>query len=355
MTRSYSRVALFLDYENFHQSLKKRSQTASNVYGFTPQLDFEAMFDVINDLYGSLNPADFIVVANFTHYDSQKGGLDRVARLINVDSFETRLTRRETQNTPGKRHVIQNYADMRLAFEIGKHASHQHADLYILCTGDKAFGAVAEGLMERGHDVLFLLPDPGNAARLIKDHFEWVAYESLPIEQNITSQYTESESESPSKNDPTDVLVNVVSRLRREFSVGVPLKIIQAMAGPSQSETLLKMGQSAGVIDLWDSPEGVSCISLQSERLFGKVQPISTRADLVERAELLFAIAQIAEEGLADPTRAGWRRELRRRYQMSNRKAKALTTQLFDLEILQEGRLEKPRLSLEQVIEFLRA
>ena len=63
-----------MDYENFFNSLKKQNKTFQNIYGFAPKLDFIHMVDYIERKIGTIAVEDFIVVANFSHYDGQKGG-----------------------------------------------------------------------------------------------------------------------------------------------------------------------------------------------------------------------------------------------------------------------------------------
>ena len=120
---SQPRVALFLDFENLYATLKRRTKGPEHPYGLSPKLDFERLVAYIEEHYGTLAPEDFIVVANFSHYNPQIGGLNRVATVINAQSFMHPRVRRQRQRSPGKRWVIQNYADMRLAFELGRHVS----------------------------------------------------------------------------------------------------------------------------------------------------------------------------------------------------------------------------------------
>jgi len=174
----FQRVALFMDYENFHSTLQKRTSTLRHQYGFSPHLDFRQLVDFIEAHYGPLARRDFIAVANFTHYDRQKGGLNQVATLINVDSFEPRTVRRRKQKTAGgRKYVIPNYADMRLAYEVGRHVQYSPADLYILASGDKAFVAVAQALHEAGYPLYFLLADPDPLERMRErcSHAHWPA------------------------------------------------------------------------------------------------------------------------------------------------------------------------------------
>lgn len=351
----YQRVALFIDYENFHTSLQKRSSTLSHSYGFSPKLDFEALVALIEAEYGPSMPHDLVVVANFTHYDPQKGGLNRAARVIDVDSFEIRQVRSEIQSSPGKKFVIDNYADMRLAFEIGEHAARDPAELYILCTGDKAFTAVARALQDYGYDVLFLVPDPSTTARIIKEHFKYRAYEDLPLPVAGPPALEEPQApREPKKNQPVDVLCNVVSILRQEFSTPIPITLIEALAGPSQAGRLIEIARSQGRIDTWTDSKGVKCISRQEERMFGKVVEMDTRPAFVEKANFLLVVAEIAETGIDDASRAGWRKALKERGNLTNRAAKNQLASLLAVGILKDGDLRHPTLTLESALIFLK-
>ncbi len=350
---TFSRVALFIDYENFYATLRRQHSVAPGAYGHVRDLDFEALVEVVTATYGPLRRDDFVVVANFTHFNPQKGGLSRMAQVIDVDSFEARSVRQVQQSSPGKKHVMRDYADMRLAFEIGQHAAHNPAPLYILCSGDKGFTAVGRALKAQGCEVLFLIPDPRRAAQLILDEFKWVAYNDLIALKKRAAPAPEPEARPRTTSEPVDVLVNVITRVRETFSTPVPVCLIQALAGPRQAESLLNRAYGQGRVDLWTSPDGVACISRREERLFGKVVEQETRPAFVQRADMLLVVAEIGEAGLPDVSRAGWRRALKSRGGLSSKAAKRLLAQLLALGILREGELHKPKITVDAAIEFL--
>lgn len=349
------RVALFVDYENLHSALQKGASTSANPFGAAPRINFGALADAIEQRYGALNRGDFVVAANFTHYDQQKGGLNQLARLVNVDSFENRLARRQTQSTPGKKHVVKNFADMRLAFEIGQHAALDPADLYLLLTGDKAFAAVAHILLEQGHRVLFILPDLDNAALLIKENFEWVAFADLHPAETRSAPSPVTAPPEPNAPAPDELagLMEAISAFRQTFSAPVPEAFVRAVLGPRADE-LLNKGTGRSKIDRWQDATGVACVSKRDERLVGKVVILPTRPELVSRANRLWAVARIAQAGLKDASRAQWRRELSAQANLSVAQAKAVLETLFELKILREGQLHTAHITLAQALEFVR-
>ena len=85
-----NRVAIFMDYENLISTLKHKSQKGNGDFGVSSPINFEAFANYISANFGSLEKSDFIVAANFAHYNQQLGGLNRIATLIDVDSFEAR-------------------------------------------------------------------------------------------------------------------------------------------------------------------------------------------------------------------------------------------------------------------------
>lgn len=349
------RVALFVDYENLHSALQKRTASASNPYGLAPRINFGVLADNIEQRYGPLNRGDFVVVANFAHYDPQKGGLNQLARLVNVDSFENRLERRQVQASPGKRHVVGNYADMRLAFEIGQHAALNPADLYLLLTGDKAFAAVAHILLEQGHRVLFILPELDNAAMLIKDNFEWVAFADLHAAPAPAGAPTEGGATAPADPPPPDEvapLLEAVSTFRQTFSAPVPEAFVRAVLG-ARADDLLNKANGRSKIDRWRDAAGVPCVSRREERLGGKVVVLPTRPELVSRANRLWAVARIAQAGLKEASRAQWRRALSTQADLSVNQAKTVLELLFELKILREGHLHTAYLTLPQALAFM--
>ncbi len=355
----FQRVALFMDYENFHATLQKRTSTLRHQYGFSPHLDFRQLVDFIEAHYGPLARRDFIAVANFTHYDRQKGGLNQVATLIHVDSFEPRTVRRREQKTAGgRKHVISNYADMRLAYEVGCHVQRSPAGLYILASGDKAFVAVAQALREAGYPVYFLLADSYSAAAAIKDSFDWFEFDrtQTPPEVPAPPQAAPQPSAAPPPPaDEVDALCATLGTLRRELNTGIPVALLKALLPVERAEALIQKAHSQGRIDLWTAPEsGVQCVSLREERLFDKVTPIPVRPEVARRAAQLYALQHIPVYSLQEPTRAAWKRAIKARLNLSNRETKALLQALFQYGLLQPARLERLHLSLESALRWLR-
>lgn len=347
----YRRVALFLDYENFHNALQKRTRSNRHPYGFAPHMDFEQMVEFIQENYGELRRADFIAVANFTHYDPQKGGLHRVATLIDVDSFEPRSVRNRRQSSAGKRYVIKNFADARLAYEIGVHAHTHPADLYIIGSGDKVFAAIGNALVQAGIPVMFLLPLQEVSAVVLQERFSCIDFQRT---QKPEPPPEPPQKKEPPPEDPIEILCGVLGALRRTLNTGIPADLLKAFTPPGEGEALLQKAVSQGKIDIWEAPEsGIRCVSLRTERLYGKITPIPVRPQVAERAAQLYALTRIPHYSLNEPTRAAWKRAIKTRLQLSARETKALLKQLFESGMLQPGDLRHPHLTLERVLAFI--
>jgi len=322
-----------------------------------PRLDFLSLVDYVRAHYGALNQGDFVAAANFSHYDRQKGGLNQVATLVHVDSFEPRQVRNQIQPTPGKKRVVKDYADMRLAYEIGRHVSASPADMYILASGDKSFAAVGQALRAQGISVLFLLSFPDLAAVNIKEEFTWIDFsETQALEQALEKNAQETGKQTPEgapARTQVDELCDMISALRQEFSTAVPLALVKAVYGSQHGHHLVQAAQSQGRVDLWDDPGGVACVSRREERVFNKVVPMSVRRGFAARADLLYRVVHIAESGLKEPTRAEWRRALKEQGGMSVKDAKQMLNDLLERGILKDGSLDKLDLSLDRVLQFL--
>ena len=350
------RVALFLDFENFYSTLKHRTIGRKGPFGASPHLDFEQLVAYIEENYGDLAKEDFIVVANFTHYNPQIGGLNRVATLIDAQSFQNRHARQHKFGRgKGKKFVIRDFADMRLAFEVGRHVTTHPADIYMLGSGDEAFTAIGRTLRdELGFPVVFLAADPDSSALdyNIRTEFDLLDFavtqrEPEPIAPNPAAETRREVS-------ITEQLTALVGKLRREFSTAIPVTLIEALMGQETAQEAIRRAQGEGKVDLWESPAGVPCISLQSERLFGKVQIMESRPDLVQVGQILTALHTIARHAPPHADRPYWRRALRETMGVSNRQAKALLHMLLSLGVLSDGAMTRPRVTLESVHSLLK-
>ncbi len=340
------RVALFLDFENLYTSLKNRTRTPEYPYGLPPKMDFERLVAFIEDRFGTLDREDFIVVANFTHYDPQSGGLNRVATVIDAQSFLHPRVRRRRQPSPGKKWVIHNYADMRLAFELGRHVETRPADLYILGSGDEAFTALGRTLQEMGYNVIFMVPDLRSPSTDQNILAEFPVFDFLST-QSFTPDPPAEEEEAPTPPEPDETLVQLVGRLRRAFRSAIPLDLVQALWPDTASwEDALNKARGRGRIDLWEDPAGIPCISLREERLYGKVHVMPVREDVARTARLLRAVRELAAQAPQDADRAFWRRGLQKGLGISAKEAKRLLALLLETGVLQDGRLNRPNLSL---------
>lgn len=351
-TRKNQRVAMFMDYENFFNSLKRLNQTFQNIYGFSPTIDFEHMVDYIGAHYGRLAPHDFFAVANFTHYDKQKGGLNKVATLIDVDSFEVREVRSREQASPGKKYVMENYADARLAFELGRHAALNPADIYIIVSGDKFFAAPARALVNDGLEVVFMVTDPAKTAFIIKQYYPTFTFtETQPDPRKQRQEESEKTTEPP--KDSVELLCELITRLREALSCGIPVALVQAIYGVGTSGEAIKKAQGQGRIDLWSTPKGIQCISKQEERFYGKVHPIAVRDDVLDWAELLYHMRVIIESSNHLESTADWRKALQNEAGISSKKAKQLVNQMLDAGVFHHGELDKVCLDFDTVMQIL--
>jgi NYN domain len=253
LSKKNTRVALFVDFENLYTSLKRGLRKGSEDFGESPPIDFDALVAFVQAAYGNLDRNDFIVAANFTHYNAQIGGLSRLARLVEVDSFEPRQVRSQEQNTPGKRYVIKNYSDMVLAFQAGAHVSTNPADIYIFITGDKAFAAVASAIQgQYKKKVLFIFPNSENAAQILRERFEWISFEDTQPELEALDERPQ-EKENEIAPDSFAALRTIISTLRREFSSGLPADLVLAMLENKGGQKFIDRARSEEVVDLWQN------------------------------------------------------------------------------------------------------
>ncbi len=346
------RVALFLDFENLYNALKDRArrQDPRHPYGASPFMDFGQLVTYIEENYGTLAREDFIAVANFTHYNPQKGGLNRYATVIDAQSFLGPQVRRQRQRTRGKKWVIRNFADMRLAFEVGRHVATRPADLYMLGSGDEAFTAIGRTLREMGLPVVFLVADPEAPSTDANIRTEFDLLDFL-----VTQHEPPPRPEPPSTaaEEPPDAVAQfcaTLSELRRQLSTGIPVRLMEALYGPQRAGELIRKAQGSGRVDLWEGPTGIPCLSLQEERVLGKVQKMATRPGVARAAAVLGAVVEIAAQAPRDADRAFWRRALRQRLGVSSKAAKGLLERLLSLGVLRDGWMTRPRVTVETVL-----
>jgi len=354
------RAALFLDFENLISTLKRKNAQGAGGFGEMPQLDFEALIAYVEENFGSLEQTDFIAAANFTHYNQQTGGLNRLATLVRLDSFEPRSVRSKEQHSPGKRHVVSNYTDMALAFEAGRHAATPPADVYLFVSGDADFAAVGQMLKDRySRQVVFILPDADMAAQILKEGFTCVAFsdtqkpgppsagEGIPVATTMTAQ-------ASSQEDPFAELPQWVGALRREFRTAVPADLMRAMLGPRRAQRLLDHARSREVIDLWKNDSGVECISLHRERVVGRVVKMETRPVILRCGRVLMAAALESEAQKVPLGPAEWRKVVKSGFAFSNAEAKEWVELLYAAGILRHGHVGSLKLTLPAVVQFLK-
>lgn len=339
------RAAVFLDFENLVSTSKNLSRRGVGDYGSSPELDFAAFVQHVESQYGSLVKEDFIAAANFSHYNAQLGGLNRWATLLEVDSFEPRSVRQQEQTSAGKRHVIQQYADMALAFAAGIHAARQPADVYIFITGDKSFAAVAAAIRDQFQkQVVFFLPDPNQSASVtLKERFLCFPFSAAqPEPAAVEPEPAPEPTPVPALENPSNQVKPLVTYLRSELRTAIPADLVRAVLGPAGAQKLLDRARSEEQIDLWHNEQGVECVSSRAERLFGKLQIMESRPSVVEAARILLAVASAGESRQPPGTRADWRRCLKESAGLSNTAAKQWLERLLEHGILRDRAITRP-------------
>jgi hypothetical protein len=356
MTSIKKRAAVFLDFENLYSTLKNGLEQGRGDYGQSPSIDFGHFVEHINEKYGQLDNSDFIVAANFSHYNQQLGGLNRLAKVVGVDSFEPRQARNLAQSSPGKKHVIENYSDMALAFLAGAHVARTPADAYFFVTGDKAFAAVATMIQDvYQKQVAFIFPNPASAGMALVEGFTWYDFKDTQPSLTIGTNETEigGMQTEPKPVDPFLELRGHISNLRREFCSAIPISLVKALMVTENPQKLIDQARTNGVLDIWQTPDGVTCVSLQEERMVGKVVPIDLRPYLDVLGLLLLNIKEIGGEQQKVLSRADWRTKIRENSQFSNSEAKKLVDLLFSTAILRDGSTNKPALKPERAFTFI--
>ncbi len=346
------RVALFMDYENFYTSLKERS--GLNPYGTPPDLDFVQLVAYVEQNFGRLAPEDFIVAANFSHYNEQKGGLNKVATLMHLDSFKPHRLRQRDQPFAGLHHVLKNYVDMRLALEVGRHLAQRPADVYLIASGDGDFVAVAHAILEAGRRVYFLVPDSNKTAREIREQF--AVHEApmlwLPQEPETPQEpATDEETEAP---DPVQTVCDLLGALRREFSAGIPLDLLKVLLPPEHATAWVNKAYGEGLLDFWNAtnmPE-VKCVSLRSARLQGKIIPMPTRPELARSGAVLQTLIQHSSS--LPPSQAAWKRRIKSVLGLSSKQAKRLFDDLAASQMLDPAYPTRLQIDLERLQAFMR-
>lgn len=346
------RAALFIDLENLYTTLKNLNKQGQGDYGASPSIDFAALADYINRNIGTLTKEDTFAAANFSHYNRQWGGLNQYANLIEVDSFLP-STLADSKKTPdGKKFVVHNYSDMALAYHIGRHASRNPANIYVFITGDGAFTAVADQLVQSGRQVQFILPDPDSASYILKERFLCIPFNETQPEP-APSRPAQPAASLKKKAKPYRKAVQIVKDLRREFSTAIPQSLVKAAIGPSSADRILNHARSEEVLDLWQSENGIDCVSLAQERLYGKVQVMEPRPVFARAANVLFAVALLAESDTPPLARADWRRSLKTSLETSSASAKQWLQLLLDCGILLDSQIGQPDLSLTKLKHFM--
>lgn len=325
----YNRVALFMDFENFYTSQRKR--TLRNPYGERPRLDFLQLVQFVEKEFGPIAIQDFIAAANFSHYDRQEGGLNKVATIVDLDTFLPRQVRQKRQRHSGKQFVHKQFTDMYLAFLIGEHAATNPADLYILATSDGDFAAVASALEQRNLRVCFLVPDEKIVAAEIRERYPIYEAPNIFIEPEPAPEV----EPEPETVDPVATVKESLGMLRQQFSAGIPLDLLRAILPPEHATDWINKAYGEGHLDQWESPNlpGVTCVSLRSERLQGQIVPIPTARELASAGRILAVLIQHGTRRHEDSPKA-WRNLIKESLSCTSRQAKAIWQLLTDCHLL---------------------
>jgi uncharacterized LabA/DUF88 family protein len=346
------KAALFVDYENLYNTLKRRSR-ADGDFGVA-HIDFEALAGYVRKNFGTLAAEDFIVVANFRQYNRQMGGLNRLARLVDVNAFEARAVRNQDAQTAGMKFVARNYSDMALAYLAGLHAGSEGADVYVFVSGDSAFAAVAEQLARSGKDVVFIIPDDAPSPLLGERHHCVPFSETQPPPGEPVKEEPANQPQADAPASPSDQIAAMLSSLQREFTgSGIPAGLLCAVLGPGRAQKLLDRARSESVIDLWKDTEGVECASVTQMRMNGRVVPMTVRPRLRLAAKVLLELARAVEGNLRQWTLPDWRKAIKEAGGFSNNEAKEWLDVLLEVGILRAAALNRPDFRLDKVIGFI--
>lgn len=350
------RIALFIDYENLYTTLRDTEEDTSP-YGLPPKLDIARLVKAIHASFGSLEKKDFIVAGNPSHYDFQKGGLNRFATIIEVDSFQSPSARKLEQPVDGMKYVEKNYTDMRLAMEIGIHVATNPADTYIIISGDADFVPVARVLRQQGHEVHFILPDEHKAALSIKDEFPWSDYRQLlanlpEAEMPVSSGNSKPEPPASQPKDLYQVFLETVRTFRHQLSSPVPLALLYTQYPEDVLTELLTLNKRRKHLDQRKLQGGEIVLTFRTERLRGEIPQVEVREDLLTYARVLKAVEEIAR--LEKPsTRTAWRNALRERLGLSSKQSKQILEDLQKGKILRPGKWAQPDLDMQTICRFL--
>lgn len=347
------RAALFIDFENLYTTLKNLQKQGIDDFGASPAIDFASLVEYVNQHIGGLEMEDTYAAANFSHYNQQLGGLNRLARIIHVDSFEPAPPQTNSKSKAGKKYVVHNYSDMSLAFHAGLHAAKNPASIYVFVTGDGAFAAVANCLQTSGRMVNFILPDPASAHHILLERYLCIPFQDTQPQVPQTENITPPEPDQNTPRKPYQRAVEMISDFRRQFSTAIPADLVKAAIGPASADRILNHARSEEAIDLWQSEAGVACVSLTKERLFGKIQLMEPRPAFARAAGVLYALASLAEAASPPPSRSEWRKALKDRLKISVSEAKQWLNLLLETGILQDSRIKHPDLSTSKLKEFL--
>ncbi len=347
-----SRVALFLDFENLYQALNALAQQGDNQFEPLPGVDFEYLVASIHQRYGLLEPEDFIVAAYAAQYNMQLGGLNRLATLIDLESLLPRSLRKEQQKLDGKKQSVHHHAGMALAYAAGKHLETRMADIYLFISADGSLASVGKLIQQQGKLVEFILPDPERSS-LLKTLFTCQAFSDFqPAPGSQREEKKESERLAECSAGKTAEIVAWVQQLRRELHTAIPLELVLVMLG-SDSQRLLERARSEMEIDLWENDSGISCISLRSERLAGKVVKMETRPGVYLAGKVLYQAAQVNAHLAHAIGRADWRKLIKEQANLTNSEAKLWLELLFDNGVLKDGLYGQMHLKIGDVIGFV--
>ncbi len=347
-----SRVALFLDFENLYQTLNALAQQDSTALEIAPRIDFEYLVAYIHQRYGLLEPEDFIIAANFAQYNMQLGGLNRLATSIDLENVLPRSLRKEQQKLDGKKQTVHHYAGMALAYAAGQHIETRSADIYLFITGDGSFAAAGSLIQQQGKLVEFILPDMERGS-VLKAIFTCHPFSDFQPAPGKTTMEENAEKPAQRAAGKTEEIVGWVQQLRRELHTAIPLELVLAMLDDGSQRRLLDRARSEMEIDIWENEAGITCISLRSERLAGKVVKMDTRPAVHLAGKVLYQAVLVNTRLTHAIGRADWRKLIKDQAGLTNSEAKFWLELLFENGILKDGIYGRMQIKIADVIEFV--
>ena len=230
------------------------------------------------------------------------------------------------------------------------------ADTYIIASGDKFFLAPARALRENGAEVYFLVSDVAKTAIMIKQEFPTILFTDTqpnPKKQKESNKENDDNDALRCEETPVEEFCSLLSSLRQGLRSGIPSQLMLSFYPFDNAKELFNKAQGKGKIDIWESENGVQCVSLQNERLYNTVQKVGIRDGLCEKSELLYMLRVAEFQNQKIETLADWRKALMQLTGYSNRETKKWLQKIQNAGILHQYALHTLDFSYENVMRFI--